>query len=76
VIAAAVDAAQLIPAGLTIGIGSAGAVILAMVGLVFRTQQQQIRQQRFEMDRLTRRISYLEQELDALRRSGWNGVFP
>lgn len=47
----------------TIGIGSAGALLLSMVALLFRSQQQEIRRQQ-------RRIDSLERELDDLRRKG------
>ena len=63
---AAVDAAST----QTIGLGSAGALMLAMVTLVFRTQQQQIRAQRWDMARMARRIAALEEQLDGVRRDG------
>ena len=63
---AAVDAAST----QTIGLGSAGALMLGMVTLVFRTQQQQIRSQRWDIARMTRRIQLLEDQLDGLRRYG------
>ena len=54
----------------TIGLGSAGALMLAMVTLVFRTQQQQIRAQRWDMATMAQRIAALEKELDGVRRDG------
>ncbi|MFN0030282.1 MAG: hypothetical protein ACKV2O_24275 [Acidimicrobiales bacterium] len=54
----------------TLGVGSAGALILAMVVLVFRTQQQQIRSQLAEMTRMGNRIEHLEAKLDELRWAG------
>jgi Tfp pilus assembly protein PilN len=45
----------------TVGVGAAGMFMLAMVGLLFRSQQEQIKHQ-------AERIASLEQELDAMRR--------
>lgn len=45
----------------TVGVGAAGAFLLGMVGVLFRSQQQQIKHQ-------AARIESLEHELDAMRR--------
>jgi hypothetical protein len=55
----------------TIGIGSVVALMVGVMGLVFRTQQQQIRSQRYDMDHMAKRILHLEAELDARRRGGF-----
>ena len=52
----------------TIGIGSVVALMVTIVGMVFRTQQQQIRSQRNDMDHMANRIMHLESELDRRRR--------
>ena len=44
----------------SVGVGAAGAFLLGLVGLLFRQQQQQIKQQ-------AARIASLEHELDVLR---------
>lgn len=54
----------------TLGIGSVVALMVGVMGLVFRTQQQQIRSQRHDMDHMAKRILHLEAELDARRRGG------
>lgn len=58
--------------GETIGIGSVTALVVTVMGIVFRTQQQQIRSQRVDMARMARRIEHLEHELD-MRRDGHAG---
>lgn len=58
--------------GETIGIGSVTALVVTVMGVVFRTQQQQILSQRVDMARMARRIEHLEHELD-MRRGGHVG---
>jgi hypothetical protein len=49
------------------GVGSVVALMVTLVGIVFRTQQNQLKAQRVEMDRMARRIAHLESELDMRR---------
>lgn len=53
----------------TWGVGGVVAVMVTLVGVVFRTQQQQIRSQRVDMDHMAKRIQHLEAELDYRRGS-------
>lgn len=55
----------------TVGIGTVVALLVTIVGMVFRTQQQQIRSQRNDMDHMANRIMHLEAELDHRRRGDY-----
>ena len=51
----------------TMGVGAAGAFLLALVGILFRSQQQQIASLREQNRDQQRRIDKLEHELDMQR---------